>query len=251
MDSSRSFRRRIAQPVLAIILALACFTGAARADILYTANATGGTFSTDAHYMQLITLNGPNVPFTINFFPVFGLRWHDVTQGNQLLFLTFWSNVNTDPSATNALAGAVNNGSIGFNIPAPGANGSYNYNLGSAANPFNISVPGNTFAVEVTMTNAAQSAYSTAIGARYSTSAAPSVGSAANFVWVDNASGNSNGAFSGSEQVGPAGTTGQTHMNIRMSIDATAVPEPGTNLLLMMGGGVGAMLLLRRARRRS
>lgn len=232
-----AFRISVAFAVAALVCGVATRTASAQT-LLYDANSApnaGGTFGPvpgGQHYLQQITLAGGASSYSLTSFPIFGVRWVDINAAPQSLFLTFYTGVDLSTASSNALAGATQFASVGFSLTNPGANGSYNYNL-TLGTP--IVTPAATFAIEVTMTNAAGNAYATGISYRYSNGGAPAVGSNPGFLWTD---GNSNGIFTGAEQ-------SATPNNIRMTISGTAVPEPSSVAL----AAIGAIGLLCGARR--
>jgi hypothetical protein len=220
-------------------------TPAAKADIVYDSNATTGAdgafFHANPGIMQVITTNGPDIPHTINSFTVFGVRWlNDTATNNQHLRLQFYSNVDSSSGAANSLAGANLLGTITYVLGEPdglaAGGGSYNYTLPN----INIDTTGNTIGVVARFLDNAQSAYSTVLGARYSTGT-PVEGSNDGFIWLD---GNLDSTFAGSERTRFNGASGggAVNTNLRMTIDATLIPEPASAGLL----GLCALTLLRR-----
>jgi hypothetical protein len=229
------------------VAALVCgvVSGSSQAQtVLYDANSgvnSSGSFSSATggpgqHYLQQITLAGGAPSYTLTSFPVFGVRWNDITTAPQDIFLDFYTGVDLSTSSTNALASATKFASTGFQLSSPGANGSYNYTL-TLNTP--ITTPSATFAIEVTMTNGAGNAYATGIAYRLSTGGAPTVGSNPGFVWIDT---NANGIFTGAEQ-------SASPTNIRMTISGSAVPEPSAAALAALGS-IGVLFGARRLRRR-
>lgn len=216
----------------------------AQAQPVYDANVTTGAdgafFNSIPHAMQVITIaSAPAQPMQITNFTLFGVRYNTTTVTTSGLFLNFWTNVDTSPGSTDALATATLAGSVGYNLPAAGA-GSYNFSLPSV----NVTVPGNTFAVEVIFTNTAGTAFSTDIAGRYSTGT-PTLGSNDGFVYQDS---NLDDVFTGAERTQFNGSVSGTPIatNYRMAFSATAVPEPGS--MALCGGAVLLAGLYRRRR---
>lgn len=232
---------------LSLVTAIAalCVSRPASAQIAYDANVTvgnDGNFSTSVqHYLQVVTLAGPNGPTTINAFPTFGIRWNATATENQIVSLNFWTGLDTTPGASNVLAGATNLGTIAFSL-TPQIVGSYFYNFSGV----NIIVPSTTFAVEITMTNLAQDAFSTSIGGRLTTGS-PSIGSNDGFIYSEV----NDGIFAASERIQINGTSGNAApTNYRMTIDATpvaAVPEPA-GVAFAVGAALTAVVAFRRRR---
>lgn len=229
---------------LSIVTAIAalCVSRPASAQIAYDANVTvgnDGNFTTMVpHYMQVVTLAGASGPATINAFPQFGIRWNATATENQILSLVFWTGLDTSPGASNVLAGATQLGSISFSL-APQAVGSYFYNLAGLS----IALPTSTFAIEITMSNLAQTAFSTSIGGRLTTGT-PSIGSNDGFIYSEV----NDGIFAASERIQINGTSGNpAPTNYRMTIDATvvAVPEPA-GVAFAVGAALTAVVAFRR-----
>lgn len=229
------------------IASVLCVVAPAQADILFDSNATTGAdgafFHSNPGIMQVITTSGPDAPHTINSFTVFGVRWlSDAATNNQHLRLQFYEEVDSTGGAANALASANLLGTITYVLsePAglPAGGGSFNYTLPGV----NINTTGNTIGVVARFLDNAQAAYSTVLGARYSTGT-PAIGSTDGFIWLDN---NLDSTFAGSErtQFLGAGSGQPIATNLRMTIDMTVIPEPVSAGLLAFGG----LALLRRRR---
>lgn len=227
----------------ALAAALLWTAASAPAQVVYDSNSTAandGNFATAVpHYLQVVTLALPNGPTTINAFPIFGLRWNTNPGVNQLLTLNFWTGIDSNPGSTNVLAPATLAGTITFNLPAQ-AVGSYNYSLTGV----NVTVPSNTFALEILMLDSTGTNLSTNLGGRLSTGT-PVLGSNDGFIFSD-----TDGILAGSERIQINGNSGNpAPTNYRMQIDATtvAVPEPA-GVAFAVGGVLTALLAFRRRR---
>lgn len=231
--------------VVAAALAVGVLASEAKAVIVYNSNTTTGAdgayFDTTPAAAQRIALAVPaGAPVQINSFTVFGIRNGATarTAGSTALILEFYSNADPSLAATDALASASLLGSVGYNLPAMGADSSFNFNLPGV----NVVIPGSVSIVTVAayVTNSTGTALLPGTGFRYSTGT-PTVGATDGVVWIDS---NLDATFAGSERVRFNGAlSGQpVPTNLRMTIDATIIPEPSALGLL----APAAMLLGRR-----
>lgn len=233
--------------IILSLCAAAALLGAtsARAQVAYDANTTTGSdgafTSTANHYLQQVTLAGPNTPQSLNALPAFGLRWNDVSLGNRTVMFRFWIGVDTSAGAANALANATLENSISFTLTPPPTSQSLTYNLPLGG----LTVSTNSFWVEISFLSADGSSFITqAELAGRLTTGSPSVGFNDGFLYQDD-----DGILAGSERGQVNGSVSGTPVltNYRLSIDATGIPEP-TTAALLAGAGLVALGLVRRRR---
>jgi hypothetical protein len=225
-----------------LIALLLGFATTGRAVVVYNSTTSAaGTLTTEsgvASYLQQITLNGPNTTYTISQM-VIGINFNAVGNGQQDVFLDFYTGLNLSAGAADALAGATLVASEGVGLNDPGAAGSFAFTI-NFTTPF--TVPSNTFGIVFSFLDDASFSYSTEISPLFRLGGAPSVGSNPGFAWND---ANQDGVFPGSEQTKFGNATSA---NYYMSITATFVPEPGS-LALMVVGGLGLLVGVQRRRR--
>lgn len=196
----------------------------------YDATSTvSGTLANGSgfHFLQPITLEGPSGPQTITQLAL-GIRWPVVpTLAAQDVYVTFYTGVNFDPTAADALSGATSIGQFMFTLNAPSTAGSYVY---TRTLPAPITVPSNTFSIRFDFAEQIiRDHYSSDIFPFFRVGGAPTVGSNPGFVYVDT---NNNFVLSGSEQT----RLGSASANYYLKV--VTIPEPATWMLLTLSLGI-------------
>jgi hypothetical protein len=223
------------------ILLIALLLGfAATGQAVVTYNATtsaAGTLTVEpgvASFLQQVTLNGPNMTYTITQM-VIGINFNAIGNGQQDVFMDFYTGLNLSPGASDALAGATFITTKAAGLGDPPNAGSFAYTI-TFTTPF--TVPSNTFGIVFSFLDDATLNYSTEISPLFRLGGSPTVGSNPGFAWND---ANQDGVFPGSEQTkfGNANSA-----NYYMSI-TTTVPEPGSVALVVVGG-IGLLLSVQR-----
>lgn len=229
--------------VVAAALTIGAIASESKAVILYNANVTTGTigsFVGDPDSFQVIQMAPLGAPVLINSFPVMGVRYNALPTVNPQIVIRFYSGYNLAAGAfDDVLGSATLINSIAYSLPITGvnANTSYNFNLPGV----NIVVPAQvgvrvTFFTDNTFTQVTDGTNGP-VG-RLSTGT-PTVGAASPVTFIDDNI--TDGIFTGGEGY-VAQSSPLVPLNIRMSIDATIVPEPSALGLL----APAAMLLGRR-----
>lgn len=232
------FRNFALAALAAVVGGSASYSSAAVVyDAVTTNDNDGNFFNSLPHFMQVVTLDTPDVPQVLNTVTRLGIRYNtDATDNTADLLLQFYSDVDESPASIDALAGANFLGESLFDLPA-GLVGSYF--LDNLA--VNIPIPGNKLAIVVAVLNDSDETYNLGFGPRVATGT-PVIGSNDGFVYLDQ---NTNGIFGGDERMRENGIIagGPVPTNLRVSLDAS-IPEPGTAVLI-----ASAALTLGRKRR--
>lgn len=193
------------------------------------------------HYMQLINLSSGPGSYTLSTFQL-GVNFTSGTLDDYGVIVQFYNNVNSSSGAANALTGATLIATVNGTLGDPMGSGNFTYTF-TLTTPLALNVTG-PVGVAFSLTNQTFDAFSTDMNGRFS-AAAPTTGSASNFVWND---ANLDGVFSGAEQT----TFGQTGAYVRFSMTGMApVPEPSTWAMMVGGLAILGVMMYRRRRLRA
>ena len=219
---------------LAVLLAAVSAAGfSARAQTpLYTANATTATIEPGVvRFLQVVNLTqGPGI-YSISSLTV---SFNFTSADPQQVLLVFYTGINTNPNVPDALAGATALTALqGDDTPPMAGNYAFTYYY-NANNPLTLTATGaGALGVEFGLLDGAGN-YSTTANGRF-TASAPTVGTAAGFVWND---ANSDGVFAGSEQT----RFGMANANIRFAMTGTLVSPAAPTITSYTRSGTTAAL---------
>jgi hypothetical protein len=223
-------RRFLAYPSgLAVGLLMAGSTNAAVVYNNDTINYIGNNAS-----LQTVGFAGGAASYVINGLTPLAIYYGSVPTTNPGLLISFYTGVNesaSSASAVNVLTGATLLGTEAYTLPDTGVTAGhvYNFGLGSASSSLGIVDPVNTVSIEVQLyTDSTFTTLSTALDDVYSTSG-PTVGTNTGYTYIDS---NGDGMFESNERFTSSATA---PLNIALSVDATAVPEPTIAATALLG----------------